>query len=132
MGPQHGTFCWNELNTRGADKAKPFYAELFGWKYKESTNPEQPYTEFGLSADQPVGGIFDLPDEMKDVPPFWMAYVAVDDCDASAAKVAELGGKIHKEPMDIPGVGRFAIIADPTGAVLSIITIKMTDEHKQS
>lgn len=130
MGPQHGAFCWNELNTRGADAVKPFYAELFGWKYKESTKPGEPYTEFGLSEDRPVGGIFDLPDEMANVSPFWMVYVAVDDVDASAAKVEELGGKIHRPPTDIPGVGRFTIIADPTGAVLSLITLKMTDEHK--
>jgi len=58
-----------------------------------------------------------------------MVYIAVDDVDASVAKVEELGGKIHRPPTDIPGVGRFSIIADPTGAVLSLITLKMTGEH---
>ena len=128
MGPQHGAFCWTELNTRDATAAKPFYAELFGWKYKESTDG-MPYTEFGLTEDRPVGGIFQLPDEMANVPPFWMTYVAVDDVDASAAKVVELGGKIHREPTDIPKVGRFCIIADPTGAVISLITLSM--DHKE-
>ncbi|HEV7645706.1 MAG TPA: VOC family protein [Pyrinomonadaceae bacterium] len=129
MGPQHGSFCWNELNTRDAAAAKPFYAELFGWKFKESKDG-MPYTEIGLSDDRPFGGIFQLPDEMANIPPFWMAYVAVDDVDASAKKVAELGGKIHKEPADIPGVGRFCIIADPTGAVMALITINMSPDHK--
>jgi predicted enzyme related to lactoylglutathione lyase len=127
MGPQHGSFCWNELSTRDAAGAKSFYAELFGWNYKESKDG-MPYTEIG-PADRPFGGIFQLPDEMANTPPFWMPYVAVDDVDASAAKVEELGGKIHKGPADIPGVGRFCIITDPTGAVLSMITIKMTGEH---
>jgi uncharacterized protein len=129
MGPQHGAFCWNELNTNNAGAAKPFYAELFGWKFKESTDG-MPYTEFGPSEDRPVGGIFQLPEEMANVPPFWMAYIAVDDVDASAKKVEELGGKIHRPPTDIPGVGRFAIIADPAGAVFSIITLNMSPDHK--
>lgn len=129
MGPQHGAFCWNELNTNNAAGAKPFYQELFGWKYKESTDG-MPYTEFGLDETRPVGGIFQLPEEMGNVPPFWMAYIAVDDVDASAKKVEELGGKIHRPPTDIPGVGRFCIIADPAGAVLSIITLNMSPDHK--
>jgi predicted enzyme related to lactoylglutathione lyase len=128
MGPQHGDFCWTELNTRDAAAAKPFYAELFGWNFKESSDG-MPYTEFGPTAEQPVGGIFQLPDEMANVPPFWMSYVAVDDVDASAAKVEALGGKIFKEPTEIPGVGRFCIITDPSGAVIAMITLKMTGEH---
>jgi predicted enzyme related to lactoylglutathione lyase len=132
MGPQHGSFCWNELNTRGVAAAKPFYAELFGWKYSGSTDSgAMPYTEISLAeGGQPFGGMFDLPEEMANVPPFWMAYIAVDDVDGSAAKVESLGGKIHRPPTDIPGVGRFAIIADPAGAVFSIITINMSADHK--
>jgi predicted enzyme related to lactoylglutathione lyase len=130
MGPQHGAFCWNELNTRGVAAAKPFYAELFGWKYSGSTDSgDMPYTEISLTEGRPFGGMFDLPDEMANVPPFWMAYVAVDDVDASAKKVEALGGKIHREPTDIPGVGRFCIIADPAGAIMSMITLSMTGEH---
>jgi predicted enzyme related to lactoylglutathione lyase len=128
MGPQHGAFCWNELNTNNAGAAKPFYSELFGWHFKESKDG-MPYTEIGLSEDRPFGGIFQLPEEMANIPPFWMAYVAVDDVDASAKKVEALGGKVHKEPTDIPGVGRFCIIADPAGAVMAIITLSMAGEH---
>jgi predicted enzyme related to lactoylglutathione lyase len=129
MGPQHGAFCWNELNTNDAAGAKPFYTELFGWKMKESTDA-MPYTEFGVTEGQPSGGIFQLPEEMGNIPPFWLAYVAVDDVDASSAKVEELGGKIHKAPADIPGVGRFSIVADPAGAVLALITLNMSPDHK--
>jgi len=131
MGPKHGSFCWNELNTRGVAAAKPFYAELFGWKYSGGTDAgAMPYTEISLAeGERPFGGMFDLPDDMANVPPFWMAYVAVDDVDASAKKVEELGGKIHRAPMDIPNVGRFAIIADPAGAVMAIITLAMTGDH---
>lgn len=54
------------------------------------------------------------------VPPHWMAHVMVDDVDATAAQAKKLGGKVHKEPEDIPTVGRFAVIGDPQGAAISI------------
>ncbi len=131
MGPKHGSFCWMELNARGVAAAKPFYTELFGWDIRESKMPEMDYTEFSPAAGEPpVGGMFELPAEMGNVPSHWMAYVAVDDVDASAAKVAELGGKVEMPPRDIPTVGRFCIVSDPTGAHLSLITLAMTDEHK--
>lgn len=58
-------------------------------------------------------------------PPHLMVYIAVDDVDAAAKKAAEIGGKIHKEPTDIPNVGRMAIIADPGGAIFSVFTPNM-------
>jgi uncharacterized protein len=131
MGPQHGSVCWTELNTRDAAGAKSFYKEMFGWNYKESKDG-MPYTELMLAGgDRPFGGIFALPEEMAAVPPFWMTYIAVDDVDAATKKVQDLGGKVHREPTDIPGVGRFSIVADPSGAVLAMITIAMTGEHAE-
>lgn len=132
MGPQHGSFCWMELNARGVDKAKPFYHEMFGWEIRESKMPEMDYTEFGFPGDRPVGGMFELPAEMAGVPSHWIAYVAVDDVDASAAKVEGLGGKVEMPPYDIPTVGRFCIVSDPTGARLALITLAMTEAHKES
>ena len=71
-----------------------------------------------------VGGIFKMGPEFGPIPSHWMAYVAVEDVDARAARVAELGGKIRVPPTDIPNVGRFCIIDDPTGATISLITLK--------
>jgi predicted enzyme related to lactoylglutathione lyase len=59
--------------------------------------------------------------EWGDVPPHWMVYISVEDCDAAAKKVAELGGQVCVPPTDLPEVGRFAVINDPTGATFSII-----------
>jgi len=64
------------------------------------------------------GGMMKLP--APDVPPHWMAYVLVDDVEASTAKVKELGGEIIKEVTEIPGMGAFSVIKDPTGAVLGL------------
>lgn len=72
--------------------------------------------------DEGVGGIMPLPPEAEAVPPHWGVYVTVDDVDATAAKAEELGGKIHVPPTDIPNVGRFCVIQDPQGSVISAIT----------
>jgi predicted enzyme related to lactoylglutathione lyase len=92
-----------------------------GWDVDEMPGGMD-YTIVGPGAG--IGGIMLLNDEAKSrgVPPNWAAYVYVDDVDAAAAKTAGLGGAVHVPPMDIPGIGRFSIIADPTGAVIAIMT----------
>jgi predicted enzyme related to lactoylglutathione lyase len=102
--------------------AKAFYPGLLGWGVEEMPGGEMAYTIVGPGAG--VGGIMETPADAKarGVPPNWTAYVAVDDVDAAAAKAKALGGSAHVEPTDIPGIGRFAVIADPTGAVIAIMT----------
>jgi len=56
------------------------------------------------------------------VPPMWLPYISVADVDAAAKRVARLGGKVHAEPSDIPGIGRFAVFADPSGATFAVMT----------
>ncbi len=118
--PQHGTFCWNELITTDTDKAGDFYSTLLGWS-KTPFPGEMPYTMF-KAGDKDAGGMMARTPEMGEVPPHWMCYITVDDVDASAKQVEELGGKILCPPTDIPGVGRFVVIADPIGATVGLIT----------
>ena len=119
----HGTFCWNELMTRGLPVAEKFYSELLGWKTVDSGMPGMKYMLI-KAGDKEAGGMMEMPAEIPaQVPPHWMAYVAVDDVDALAAKVDELGGKVLNPVIDIPEVGRFCIVQDPTGAVLSLMTL---------
>jgi uncharacterized protein len=121
--PAHGTFCWNELSTNNVAAAKTFYSELLGWKLHESNAAGMNYIEIE-AAGQRIGGMYQQsPEHGGAMPPHWMAYVAVDDVDAAVARVADLGGKVCVGPMDIPNVGRFAVINDPAGAVFSIITL---------
>lgn len=113
-----GRFVWYELMTTDPDAARRFYPEVIGW----STQPweeDESYVMW-MNGESPVGAVMALPDEVKamDVPPNWLAYVAVPDVDATAKQAAELGGKVLREPEDIPKVGRFSVIADPQGAVL--------------
>ena len=120
--PPHGSFCWNDLATTDSEAAVRFYAELLGWEMKQSTIGGAVYNEI-VAAGQAVGGIQQMGPEFGGATPHWMTYVAVDDVDERAKRVAELGGSVCVPPSDIPGVGRFCVINDPTGATLSLITL---------
>ncbi len=120
--PAHGAFCWNELSTTNAEAAKSFYTNLLGWTLKESNVAGMVYNEIVVGG-QHVGGIFQMGTEFGNAPSHWMPYVAVEDVDASAKRVEELGGKVCVPPTDIPNTGRFCVINDPTGATLSLITM---------
>ena len=119
--PANGMFCWNELVTRDVAGAEKFYTELLGWKAVDSGMPGMNYTLFKTDGKD-AGGLMEMPAEVpKEVPSHWMSYITVDDVDAMAKKTSELGGSILFEPQDIPGLGRFCIIQDPTGAVVSLM-----------
>jgi predicted enzyme related to lactoylglutathione lyase len=122
MEPKAGSFCWLELGTTDSGAAKNFYSKLFGWTAEDlPMGPDMTYTMFRLGGND-VGGAYQLMKDQLDahVPPHWMPYVKVDSADASAAKAVQLGGKQIVPPSDIPSVGRFAVIQDPTGAHINI------------
>lgn len=118
-----GAMDWNELLSSDPEKARAFYTELFDWKAETMTMGAGPdaadYTVFSV-ADKPVAGLMQTPEGMP-MPPHWTVYYNVSDCDASAAKVTELGGQIYFGPNFMPTVGKFATCADPQGAVFAII-----------
>lgn len=118
--PKHGTFCWNELMTTDTAKAGEFYSKLLGWEQTPFPG-DMPYTMFKIG-EQSAGGMGSITPEMGNVPPHWMSYITVDDVDASAKKAEELGGKVVVPPTDIPNVGRFTLVTDPTGANIGLIT----------
>ncbi|MEE9494702.1 MAG: VOC family protein [Gammaproteobacteria bacterium] len=118
---QHGAFSWNELMTTDVDAAKSFYGKLFGWALEDMPMSDMRYT-MAKVGDQDVAGMMPMPPDAGGMPPAWGAYVTVDDVEASAKQAEALGGKILMAPRDIPDVGRFCVISDPQGAVLSMIT----------
>lgn len=124
---KHGAFGWNELMTTDTEAARQFYAALFGWETEEAPiavvegMEGMTYTVIKVDGD-PVGGLTGMPPECEGMPPTWGVYVTVDDVDATAARVEELGGKLLRPPADIPNVGRFCVIQDPQGAALCAIT----------
>lgn len=117
-----GTFTWNELATRDTETAEEFYTKLFGWESETQEMPMTVYTSFRNNGRMNAG-MLEMTDEWGDIPPHWMVYFAVADCDASAEKAKSLGATVQVEPMDIPPVGRFAVIQDPQGAHFTIIKL---------
>ncbi|AOW93753.1 hypothetical protein BFN03_16830 [Rhodococcus sp. WMMA185] len=115
-----GACIWSELNTNDVDKAVAFYGSVVGLSTTQMPmGPEDTYTVFH-AGDEQVGGCTDS--QSDGTPNHWRVYFAVDDVDSSAAKAVELGGTIVEEAVTIPTVGRMAGIADPQGAVFSIMT----------
>jgi uncharacterized protein len=118
--PGEGVFVWDELHTRDIQAAKSFYTEVFGWTTRDTDMGEMgAYLIFQRAGDVEVGGGMQLSPSMQ-APPHWLAYIGANDVDATAARAKELGGSIHQEAMDIPEVGRFAIVQDPVGAVFGL------------
>ena len=117
-----GSLCWNELATRDTAAGQTFYCTLFSWTAEVRDMSTGPYTVF-KNGEAFAGGMLQMTEEWGDIPPHWMVYFAVDDCDASAQKIQDLGGAIHVDPMDIPDVGRFAVASDPQGGHFMIMKL---------
>lgn len=111
-----GTFCWDELHTRDLPAAKAFFMSLFGWTGKGDEGGMD-YWHW-RNGGKDIGG---MTSHMggPNVPPHWLSYIAVSDVDGTSKQAATLGGKVLVPAMDIPKVGRFSVVQDPTGAVFS-------------
>lgn len=120
-----GALCWTELTTRDTKSAEKFYTQLFEWAAKRSSpDAGMEYTEFSVQG-KPGIGMMAMPAEMPaDVPPYWMPYFQVADCDASTEKAKKLGASVMVPPRDIPNTGRFAIINDPQGAMFALFQFR--------
>jgi hypothetical protein len=115
-----GTFCWPELGTSDQDAAKKFYTAVFGWTFNDMPMPEGVYTIF-RHKDRDVAACYTLNAQMQPgVPPYWGAYVSVEDASATAKRVTELSGTVIAEPMDVMNFGRMAVLRDPTGAMFCV------------
>jgi uncharacterized protein len=118
-----GALCWTELATRDTKAAEKFYTQLFGWTAKVGgQNTPMEYTEFSNQGKPGVGMMQMPPQVPAHVPPYWLPYFQVTDCDASTTKAKALGGQAAVAPMDIPGTGRFSVISDPQGAMFAMFT----------
>ena len=123
MANHHGDFIWYEILTSDAAAAADFYGKVIGWTAKGAEQPGMDYNFFfaGDPADtrNGVGGFMALTPDMAagGAIPAWIGYIAVDDVDSSAAKIISAGGSVLMPAMDLEGVGRMAMVADPQGAV---------------
>lgn len=125
MSDTHGTVFWTELMTRDVDAAKRYYGKICGWTFTEMPmGPGSPDYVLGMLGERPVVGIMDMNESSDDdaAAPFWMSYFAVDDVDAAVKETVAAGGTLKRPPFEIPGTGRIAIVTDPTGALLGLMT----------
>ena len=120
----HGAFSWSELTTPDPAAAAAFYGPLLGWAIKEM-GPEMGGYRVISVGEAGVAGIMAPPEGAPSMPPHWGCYVTVDNVDAVLTKCTELGGKTLVPAMDIPTVGRMAVIQDPQGATLSLMQYAM-------
>ncbi|HTZ70692.1 MAG TPA: VOC family protein [Acetobacteraceae bacterium] len=120
--PNPGKFFWYEFMADDVAAAEKFYTHVVGWGTQDSGVPDAHYTLF-TAGDAGVAGLMILPEEArkKGARAGWLGYIHVEDADEAAAKIKEAGGIIHREPYTIPTVGRFAVAADPQGAVFLIM-----------
>jgi predicted enzyme related to lactoylglutathione lyase len=123
-----GAFTWNELHTRDTDAAKAFYSAVFGWTADDQDVGGMTYTVLNLG-DRGIAGMMPMPSGVPDeVPAYWLTYFEVAGADATVAKAGELGGSVTSGPMDVEGVGRFAVLADPHGVNFGVITSSQPSE----
>lgn len=118
MHEDQSMFVWYELMTNNADAAKSFYAGVIGWDIRDAGIPDMSYSILSAGPDM-IGGLMPIPQDAlaMGARPGWLGYIGVEDVDACAEQVSELGGTVHRAPDDIPNVGRFAVVADPHGAI---------------
>ncbi len=117
-----GRFVWHELMTTDVEAAQSFYRDVIGWETSKFEGNAD-YTLW-MSGQTPIGGLMKLPAEAARMgaPPNWMAYVEVPDVDATVEQAKKLGATAVVPPTSIEKVGRFAVLRDPDGAVIAVIT----------
>ena len=117
MPAHQARFVWYDVMTTDTKAAEAFYRDVIGWDIKDAGMPDGSYAILSVGATM-VGGLMPIPADAKAMGarPGWMGYIGVGDVDGYAARVKAAGGTIHRAPADIPGVGRFAVVADPQGA----------------
>ncbi|HEX8578584.1 MAG TPA: VOC family protein [Allosphingosinicella sp.] len=110
----HGSFIWYELLTTDADAAAAFYGEVIGWRATEAGVPGYDY-RFFWAGEQGIGGHMNIPEEGAEhgMRPGWYGFIGVNDVDATVAAIESEGGTVLMPAMDIPDVGRMALVTDP-------------------
>ena len=115
--PQY-SFNWHDLMTPDVEGAKHFYGEVVGW----GTSQEMPHYTVLEVGGMGVGGIMEMPENLKGSPPFWSGYIAVKNVDKACVALKKAGGIVHREPWDIPDMLRMAVVSDPAGGVFNMYT----------
>jgi hypothetical protein len=116
---EDGAFCWADLSTPDTERASRFYSQLFGWKLEKGEKDPSGYLHI-KNGEEFIGGIPPIEHRDPKAPPHWLLYFQASDCDASVNKAKQNGAKVYFGPKSMEGIGRWAILADPQGAMFSV------------
>lgn len=118
-----GDFIWYELLTSDAEAAQNFYAKVLGWKFADSGQTAVDYRIIN-AGEHSVGGLLSITEDMAKhgARPTWLGYIAVENVDATVADIQKRDGRELMKAMDIPGVGRIAMVSDPQGVPFYVMT----------
>jgi predicted enzyme related to lactoylglutathione lyase len=120
--PEPGQFSWHELLADDHEAAFEFYSAVFGWERTDAFDMGEMgmYQMYGLPGTGiPLGGMLNKPKEVP-APPHWLLYTMVDNVDARAEQVKEMGGQVLNGPMEVPGGDRVVQCMDVQGAVFAL------------
>ena len=124
-------FIWYELNTSDLDAAIAFYGKVVGWTVRRSEQPGMDYRMI-RAGDTDIGGMMAIPAEAHGMPPAWFGYVDVADVDAEVDAFQAAGGKVAWPANDLSGVGRMAMLVDPQGAMIYVMTPQPLSDGQKS
>ena len=113
-----GAPCWVDLATTDQTAAKSFYGDLFGWTYEDQPIDQEGHYSLATLGGSYTAGVYLQPQDQREqgIPPCWGVHLSVEDVDATAGRVTELGGTVLWEPFDVFESGRMAVVNDSTGA----------------
>lgn len=114
-----GVVVWRELMTPDSKRAQGFYGELFGWKFETVPMGDGKEYTMASAGGAPICGMMQM-EKGAPFPPNWTSYVSTTDVDATVEKAKKAGGNVLVPPMDVPGMGRFAILSDADGAPFAV------------
>ena len=120
---KHGTVHWSELMTHDLEAAKAYYISVCGWQINGIPMPDGSTYYLGMKGETPMAGMMQMNGpQYEGIPAHWMTYLAVDDVDAAVQQTRDAGGEVLQDSFDVGGVGRIAILKDPTGAAIGFMT----------
>ena len=123
MSDNHGKVVWSELNTRDPAAALAFFETVLGLSSVKNEMPGGRVYHTLMKGDEMVAGVLDISGpEFDDAPASWLTYLGCDDVDAACDGIPAAGGVILRPAFEIPGVGKMAVVQDPTGAVVALMT----------
>lgn len=119
IGPQK--IWWHELNTWEPERAQDFYGTALGWKFERATLSDGSCYWIARKDGRAIGGIQELNSPSCDgIPSHWMTYMSVNDIQEAQQAAEQAGGEVMRPAALVPGIGRFSVVVDITGALIGL------------